>query len=87
MKHSEVPFSMRKFTLDGNACDIEDFISCNSTTFEAAALLRQELEVLEVDYHMYFALMALPLSVKYIERTNPIVTDDNYTPCVSKLCH
>ena len=60
MKHSEVPFSMRKFTLDGNACDIEDFISCNSPTFEAAALLREELAVLEVDYHMYFRFDGSP---------------------------
>ena len=60
MKHSKVPFSMRKFTLDGNACDIEDFISCNSTTFKAAARLREELAVLPVDYYMYFRFDGSP---------------------------
>lgn len=49
-----VPFSQRRFTLDGEPCDIEDFISSNSTTFKEAADMRVDLMSLAVDYRMYF---------------------------------
>jgi hypothetical protein len=48
-----VPFDTRTFTVDGERCDIEDFISSNSATFEDARVLREDLAALNIDYHMY----------------------------------
>lgn len=57
---NEVPFSMRRFTLDGEPCNIEDFIASNATDWQDARLLREELAALEVDYHMYFRFDGSP---------------------------
>ena len=53
MEHTDIPFSHRRFTLDGEPCDIEDFISTHATTFKEATALRDDLACLEVDYHMF----------------------------------
>lgn len=51
---SDIPFRYRKFTLDGEPVDIEDFISANAASFEEATVMRTDLIELLVDYHMYF---------------------------------
>ena len=58
--NTDIAFQYRKFTLDGEPCDIEDFISSHATTFKEAALLREEVESLIVDYHMYFRFDGSP---------------------------
>ncbi len=44
-----IPFSQRTFTLDGERCDIEDFISSNSKDFKDAKILREDIAELQVD--------------------------------------
>ena len=54
MKTPDIPFRYRKFTLDGEPVDIEDFISANAASFEEATVMRLNLIELLIDYHMYF---------------------------------
>lgn len=51
---TDIPFSQRTFTLDGEPVDIEDFISSHTRTFKEAQAMRSDLAELAVDYHMYF---------------------------------
>ena len=51
---NDIPFSHRRYTLDGEPCDIEDFISSHAATFNDAAAMRSDLVALPVDYHMCF---------------------------------
>ena len=50
----DIPFRYRKFTLDGEPVDIEDFISSHSTTFQEAQAMKDDLVELAVDYYMCF---------------------------------
>jgi len=55
-----LPLHERRFHLDGVPVDIEDFISVNSNDFEEAAILREDIMSLAVDYHMFFGGGAVP---------------------------
>ena len=48
-----ISFNTHKFTCNGEPCDIEDFISSCSKTYEEANFLRNDLIELQVGYHMY----------------------------------
>ena len=50
----DIPFRYRKFTLDGEPHDIEDFISAHCKTYQEATDMRTDLLELAVGYHMYF---------------------------------
>ena len=56
----DIPFRYRRFTLDGEPCDIEDFISSHAATFQEATDLRTDLMELGVDFHMYFRFPGSP---------------------------
>ena len=60
MKTPDIPFRYRRFTLDGEPVDIEDFISANAASFEEATVMRIDLTELLVDYHMYFKFDGSP---------------------------
>lgn len=57
---THVPFNERKFTLDGEPVDIEDFIASNSETFEEAAIIRSDILELAEGYHMHFGGGSVP---------------------------
>ena len=50
----------RVFTLDDVEVDIEDFISVNSTTFEEARILREDIADMKLGYDMCFGGGAVP---------------------------
>lgn len=56
----DIPFSLRRFHLDGVLIDIEDFISCNSENFDEAAILRSDICDMPCDYHMILGGGACP---------------------------
>lgn len=49
----DTPFPERKFTVNGEPCDIEDFISIIATDFKDAAQLRDEIAEMAEGFHMY----------------------------------
>ena len=57
---NDIPFNYRRFTLDGEPCDIEDFISSHAASFKEAADMRADLAELAVSYQMYFKFDGSP---------------------------